>query len=296
MSWPLSCVRPSEPLANHTSFRIGGPAEWFAEPQNLNELVAVLQEAVRIGVPVGTVGGGTNTLAADRGVRGLIVHLGRGFRTVQELSGPDEPSVRVRCGAALLTQRLVYLGARHGWGSVERFAGLPGHVGGAVIMNAQDIGRYVRKVRLVSMDGTLRQLTPDAIHFGYRYTAIEPGIVTDVDLEFPRIPPEEAAASIRTSLAYRNSTQDLRVPSAGCAFKNPPGASAGRLIDEAGLKGVRLGDAQISTRHANFIVNLGYASCDQVLALMEHTQRMVDRHFGVMLEPELRLLGEPWSS
>src|SRR3989338_7773718 len=118
MSWPLSCVRPSEPLANHTSFRIGGPAGWFAEPQSPEELVAVLREAVRSGVPVGAVGGGTNTLAADRGVRGLIVHLGRGFRTVQELSRPDESLVRVRCGAALLTQRLVYLGARHGWGSV----------------------------------------------------------------------------------------------------------------------------------------------------------------------------------
>jgi len=113
-------------------------------------------------------------------------------------------------------------------------------------------------------------------------------------LEFPRVAPETAAEQIRAVLARRNATQEVRLPSAGCAFKNPPGVGAGRLIDEAGLKGARLGDAQISLRHANFIVNLGGATCDDVLSLMEHVQRRVDRQFGVPLEPELRLVGGQW--
>ena len=292
MPWPHACVRRRESLANHTSFRIGGPAEWFAEPSTLDELVSVLREATRVGLPVSVVGGGTNTLAADRGIDGLVIHLGQGFRTVQVDEPPDDPRVSVRCGAALLTQRLVALAAQHGWGDVERLAGLPGQVGGAVVMNAQEIGQFVDRVRIVTFDGTLRELTRDALRFGYRYTALEPGIVAEVVLRFPKVGPAEARERIHQVLTYRNTTQEVRLPSAGCAFKNPTGLSAGRLIDHAGLKGCRIGDAQISQRHANFIVNLGYASCDDVLSVMEYVQRRVDHLFHVLLEPEVRLLGE----
>jgi UDP-N-acetylmuramate dehydrogenase len=194
-----------------------------------------------------------------------------------------------------LTQRLVYLAANRGWGDLEILAGRPGQVGGAVIMNAQDIGRFVQGVTVVSFDGAVRQVDRGALRFGYRYTAMDPGIVTEVTLQFPRVAPHEAAERIRQTLTYRNRTQEVRLPSAGCAFKNPPGTSAGRLIDEAGLKGTRIGDAQISHRHANFIVNLGYATCDQVLSVMEYVQRGVRRTFGVPLEPEVRLLGEVWA-
>jgi UDP-N-acetylmuramate dehydrogenase len=292
MSWPLACVRPLEPLADHTSFRIGGPAEWFAQPQTPEELAQLLQQAGRFGMPVSVVGGGTNTLAADRGIRGLVIHLGRGFRTARELEAPDAPTARVACGASLLTQRLVFLATRHGWGGLETLAGLPGQIGGALAMNAQEIGRFVREVTLVTFDGALRQLNREALHFAYRYTGLEPGIVTEVVLEFPKVAPEEAYERVRQVLQYRNSTQEVRLPSAGCAFKNPPGTGAGRLIDQAGLKGVRIGDAQVSRRHANFIVNLGRATCDDVLSLMEHVQRRVEQEFGVRLDPEVRLLGE----
>lgn len=292
MTWPLSCVRRHEPLANHTSFRIGGPADWFAEPSTLEELVGVLRGASRLGLPVSVVGGGTNTLAADRGVGGVTVRLGRAFRTFQESAEPEAPTARVTCGASLLTQRLVFLATKHGWGELELLAGLPGQLGGAITMNAQNIGRFVRQVTLVSFDGTVRELTRDQLRFSYRYTALEPGIVTAVALEFPRVPPAEAYERIRQALSYRNTTQEVRRPSAGCAFKNPPGASAGRLIDQAGLKGTRIGDAQVSLRHANFIVNLGRATCDDVLSLMEYVQRRVRQVFGVVLEPEVRLLGE----
>jgi len=292
MNWPSACLRQHELLANHTSFRIGGPAEWFAEPSTLDELVELLRGARHRGLPVSVVGGGTNTLAADRGIRGLVVHLGRGFRTVQEAGHRDESAATVHCGSALLTQRLVFLAARHGWGGLEILAGLPGQVGGAVVMNAQGIGQFVRRLTLVSLDGTVRQVTRDQMRFSYRYTAVDPGIITDVVMQFPKVPPAEAYERIRTTLQYRNTTQEVRLPSAGCAFKNPPGLGAGRLIDQAGLKGVRIGDAQVSRRHANFIVNLGRATCDDVLSLMEHIQRRVRHQFGVMLDPEVRLVGE----
>lgn len=292
MTWPLSCIRSREVLANHTSFRIGGPAEYFAEPATLEELLDVLRAASRRGLPVSIVGGGTNTLAADRGLRGLVVHLGRRFRTIEETSHPDDPAAEVRCGSALLTQRLVYLAATCGWGDVESLAGLPGQLGGAVVMNAQGIGRFVQQVGLVSFDGEIRQFTRKQLQFSYRYTALEPGIITEVILRFPKVPPAAAYERIRQVLQYRNATQEVRLPSAGCAFKNPPGLGAGRLIDEAGLKGVRIGDAQVSRRHANFIVNLGQATCDDVLSLMEYMQQRVRRLFGVMLEPEVRLVGE----
>ena len=292
MTWPHNCIRAREPLVNHTSFRIGGPAEWFAEPATVDELATVLRDANRIGLPVSVVGGGTNTLAADRGIRGVTVHLGRGFRTVRELHEPGTRTARVVCGASLLTQRLVFLASRHGWGELDALAGLPGQLGGAVAMNAQNIGRSIQSVTVVSFDGAVRQLSRDALRFHYRYTALPPGIVTEVVLEFPKVPPREAYDRITRALKRRNSTQEVGLPSAGCAFKNPPDVGAGRLIDEAGLKGVRIGDAQISSRHANFIVNLGYASCDDVLSVMEHVQRRVDQVFHVTLEPEPRLIGE----
>ena len=292
MPWPLGCIRQHEPLADHTSFRIGGPAEWFAQPNTLDELIEVLRDAWRVGLPVSVLGGGTNTLAADRGADGLILHLGRGFRTVSEIGHPDDPVATVHCGAALLTQRLVYLAAKYGWGDLEALAGLPGQLGGAVAMNAQGIGRFIRRISLVGLNGTIRELSREQLRFSYRYTALEPGIVADVELQFPRVPVEQAYERIRSALQYRNSTQETRLPSAGCAFKNPPGTGAGRLIDQAGLKGTRIGDAQISQRHANFIVNLGYARCDDVLAVMELAQRRVHQVFGVLLEPEVRLIGE----
>lgn len=295
MTWRDDCIRQHVPLANHTSFRIGGPAEFFAEPSSAEELVNILQRARRLGLPVSVVGGGTNTLAPDRGIRGLVVHLGRGFKSIEDISQPDEPQALVRCGAALLTQRLVYLAAQHGWGELEILAGLPGQLGGALTMNAQDIGRFVQDATIISLDGAFQTLNREAMRFSYRYAALAPGIITNVTLAFPKIAPEAAHERIRQVLQHRNTTQEVRLPSAGCAFKNPPGVGAGRLIDQAGLKGARIGDAQVSQRHANFIVNLGQATCDDVLSLMEHVQRRVQGATGILLEPEVRMIGEQWT-
>lgn len=295
MNWPRPCVRRNEPLANHTSFRIGGPADWYAEPSTMEDLLVLLRAAAAQDVPVSVVGGGTNLLVPDRGVRGLVIRLGSGFRMVEIV--PDDglrTEALVRCGAAVMTQRLVSFAAQHGWDGFELMAGLPGQVGGAVIMNAQQIGRFVERVRLVTTAGEVQELDRRQLRFAYRYSAIDPGIVVDVLLRVTKTDPAAAAARIQQALRYRNDTQDTRLPSAGCAFRNPPGASAGRLIDQAGLKGSRVGDAQVSLRHANFIINDGQATCDDVLSLMEHIQRAVHRTFGVWLEPEVRLFGERW--
>ena len=292
MTWPLDCVRPTESLARHTSFRIGGPAEWFAQPSSLEELIEVLQMARQLGLPVAVVGGGTNCLVADRGVRGLVVHLGPAFRTIQVMDDGDADQTIVRCGAAVLTQRLVRLAGQYGWEGVEVLAGLPGQVGGAVVMNAQYIGQFVEAVTVVTFEGAVMQLRREQITFSYRYTTMKPGLIVDVSLRFRRSDPAVCAQQLQQVLTYRNTTQELRLPSAGCAFKNPPQQSAGRLIDQAGLKGLRIGDARVSQRHANFIVNLGQATCEDVLSLMEYVQRSVRHTFGVWLEPEVRVLGE----
>ena len=198
MNWPLHCVRRNEPLANHTSFRIGGPAEWYAEPSTMDELLALLRVAAANALPVSTIGGGTNLLVPDRGVRGLVIRLGRDFRTVDVVPEEDrtDKTALVRCGAAVMTQRLVTLAGQNGWDGLELMAGLPGQVGGAVMMNAQQIGRFVERVRLVTTGGDVKTLDRDALHFAYRYASIDPGIVVDMLLRLPTMEPAAAAARI----------------------------------------------------------------------------------------------------
>ena len=285
-----------EPLAKHTSLRIGGPVDWFAEPEDLDELRALLEESSQAGEPILLVGGGTNLLASDRGFRGIAIHLRRPYFTQTEIltDASTRDRVRLWCGAGVATNRLVTMAAEQGWGDVERLAGLPGSVGGAVVMNAQEMGQFVEAVLLVDPAGGVHHLTRGALRFHYRYSEMPAGIVARVQLTFPRIPPPDAAAAIEAAFAQRKATQDLSLASAGCAFKNPGGgcAPAGALIDRSGLKGLRVGDAQVSLRHANFIVNLGQARSLDVLELMERVQAQVRQDHGVWLEPEVRILGE----
>lgn len=292
MPWPIDCVRQNEPLANHTSIRIGGPAEWFAQPQSIDALLEVLAEAERLQLPVHVLGGGTNTLVPDRGIRGLVIHLADGFRSLAELHSEKSSEVIIRCGAAMHSQQLVTQAARKGWGGFEWLAGLPGQIGGAVVMNAQNIGSSVKCIRMVTLDGNVIEIPGESLNFAYRYSELPKGIIVEVDLMAPRVAPEMAASDIRVKLDKRNATQDLQFPSSGCAFRNPPGDSAGRLIDAAGLKGARIGDAQLSMVHANFIVNVGCAKADDVLALIEYVRQEIFSEFGIQLEPEVRMIGE----
>ncbi len=254
--------------------------------------MSILREAYKQGTPVSVLGGGTNTLAADRGIKGIVVHLGRAFQTLETLDEAEDAPVRVRCGASLCTQQLAAAAARRGWARGEALAGLPGQIGGAIAMNAQSIGSFVEEITLVSPEGDVHLLRGEQLRFAYRHTVLPPGIIVEALFRFERAPTEEVASAVREVVARRNATQDVLWPSAGCAFRNPQGAAAGQLIEQAQLKGSRIGDAQVSFRHGNFIVNLGYARCDDVLALMEYVRRQVDRTFGITLEPEVRVLGE----
>jgi UDP-N-acetylmuramate dehydrogenase len=252
----------------------------------------VLREAYALHLPVSILGGGTNTLIPDRGIRGLVIHLGAAFSHLEIMPQAADNRIRVRCGAAVLSQQLVSMAARYGWAGFEALAGLPGQVGGAVVMNAQNIGDFVEKVRLVSPQGELIVLDRKQLAFAYRYSELPTGVIVEVILECYPMPAERAAFLIREKLERRNATQDLNYPSSGCAFRNPPEIPAGKLIDQAGLKGTRIGDAQISERHANFIINVGQASAEDVLALVEYVQQKVYQQSGIKLEPEVRMIGE----
>jgi UDP-N-acetylmuramate dehydrogenase len=283
-------VRRDEPLSRHTSYRIGGPADWFAQPETVAELGALLRAAADAGIAVTLLGGGSNMLVGDGGVRGLVVKLGRGFRrTTWRADG-------VRAGAAVQLGRLARESAARGLAGLEHAEGIPGTVGGALFMNAGayggDIAAVVSAVEGVGPDGVPRELPAADIPFRYRRAGLPDGfVVTAVD--FALRPDDVAAVRARMEAvrARRVASQPHGEPNSGSVFKNPAGDHAGRLIEAAGLKGFRVGGARISERHANFIVNGGGAHAADVQTLMAIAQRAVWERSGVWLEPEVRLVG-----
>ena len=283
-------VRADEPLARHTSFRIGGPADVLATPDSALELAAVVRAAAAAGAPLMMLGGGSNMLVGDGGIRGVVVKLGRGFRRIV-WGAPC-----VEAGAAVQLGRLARDAAGRGLAGLAYAEGIPGTVGGALFMNAGayggEIAGSVDEVEGVDAEGRLRRFGRDALAFSYRRTALPPGfLVTSVRF---RLRPE-AVDAVQTRLASardrRTASQPHGLANAGSIFKNPPGDFAGRLVEVAGLKGARVGGARISEQHGNFIVNEGAARATDVQALMQEAQRVVWERSGVWLEPEVRLVG-----
>lgn len=290
-------VRVDEPLARHTSFRIGGPADLLAMPDSVDELATVVREAAAVGVPLGVLGGGSNMLVGDGGIRGVVVKLGRGFRqVVWGEAGGDLPAGSVRAGAAVQLGRLARESARQGLAGLEYAEGIPGTVGGALSMNAGayggEIARVVDAVTGVLADGRACTLARDQLTFRYRRAELPAGFVVAA-VTFRLVPESRDAilARLESARARRIAGQPSGEPNAGSIFKNPQGDHAGRLIERAGLKGVRVGGARISERHANFIVNEGTARAADVQAVMAIAQRVVWERSGVWLEPEVRLIG-----
>jgi UDP-N-acetylmuramate dehydrogenase len=281
----------ARPLADLTSFRIGGPADYFVVVETDAELCDAMRAAAQADVSSFCLGAGTNLLVSDRGVRGMVVHLGDSFRRIVV------DGTAVRAGAAAQFGALVAAVVERGLKGLEFGEGIPGTVGGGLVMNAGafggEIARVVTRVHGVTREGDLRALTNDEVKFGYRRTALPAGfVITRVDFKLEAGDRDDLRATIAQLHAKRAARQPNGVPNAGSVFKNPPGNYAGRLLEGAGLKGVRMGGAAFSDRHANFIVNLGGARADEVRALMEMARQRVGEVSGVWLEPEVKLVGD----
>jgi UDP-N-acetylmuramate dehydrogenase len=285
-------ARPGASLARYTSFRIGGPADLLVVPDTAGELSHVLATASAFGVRVTLLGGGSNVLVGDGGMRGIVVRLGRGFRTIDWHDAP-----LIRAGAAVQLGRLARGAATRGLAGLEYAEGIPGTVGGALFMNAGAYGGEVADAvdaveGIVPDGGTMTEIPGSALPFGYRRAGVPPGfVVTAVRFRLRREPAAAVRARMDDARARRVAAQPHGSANAGSIFKNPRGDHAGRLIDQAGLKGARAGRARISEQHANFIVNEGGARAAEVKALMDLAQRVVWERSGVWLEPEVQLVG-----
>ncbi|WP_258359334.1 UDP-N-acetylmuramate dehydrogenase [Moorella sulfitireducens (nom. illeg.)] len=280
----------NEPLARHTTWRIGGPADLFARPVTAGEFDFCLDFARQKGLPLHIMGNGSNLLVCDGGVRGLVVQT-RSWRQVIV----REEGIRA-CSGALLS-RVLEVAARHGLGGLEFAAGIPATIGGAVVMNAGTpegcLGDIVRGVEVIAPDGSRRYLEYGDITFSYRSTSLRrSGVVVTVDLAMTAVDPRLIEARVKANLERRRARQPLEWPNAGSVFKNPPGDYAGRLIEEVGAKGWQAGRAQVSAKHANFIINLGGARATDVLELIARIREAVAGSFGVNLELEVEVWGE----
>lgn len=287
--------RRDEPLARHTSFRIGGPADLFVDAASGPELQCVLAACAAAECPVFFLGGGTNLLVSDRGIRGLVLKLGKPFDFVEW--GLDADGADLRAGAAVPFKRLVSQTVAAGLAGLEFGEGIPGTLGGGLLMNAGafggEIGRVVVALEGVDATGAAVVLPRERLGFAYRRLTLPARVVvTAVRLRLIRGDAATLAAAVADAKARRDRHQPKGHPNAGSIFKNPAGAYAGRLLEDAGLKGARLGDAMFSDRHANFIVNLGRARAADVRGLVDLGRRVVERRTGVVLEPEVRFVGE----
>jgi UDP-N-acetylmuramate dehydrogenase len=284
-------VRASMPLAELTSFRIGGPADLFVNVEDETELMHAKAAAYRAGVPCFCLGAGTNLLVSDRGMRGLVVRLGDGFGKIKI------DDTKVVAGAAAAFGALVQAVVDRGLEGLEFGEGIPGTVGGGLVMNAGafggEIAKVVTLVHGVTEAGEALALTKDDVKFAYRRTDLPSHfIITRVDFELAHGDRERLTSRVAELKAKRASRQPRGVPNAGSIFKNPPGNFAGKLLEGAGLKGTRLGGAAFSDQHANFIVNLGGAQAAEVRALIDMARNKVKEQSGVLLEPEVRLVGD----
>lgn len=294
-------VRSRVPLADLTTFKVGGPAEYFIETRSSDEVLAALRAAHANGVPVTLLGGGSNVLVADTGVTGLVIRP-RGGEV------RDVDSGHIRADAAITINGLVRWTLNHGRAGLESWAGTPGTVGGAIYGNAHFggrlIGELVSQVRAAARNGTVIDVAAAEMAFEYDRSRLQKTGEVLLSAVFRAAPGDSAAlrSVARASLAFRKRTQPLDTPSAGCIFQNPqPGRdhlpdgmpfSAGALIDRVGLKGSAIGGARVSPTHGNFIVNNGRATADEIRRLIARCKSEVRERFGVTLEEEIVYLGE----
>ena len=292
-------IRPSEPMALHTTFKVGGPADVLFEPSSIEEIRTAVSYARETPVPLTILGNGSNVVVSDRGIRGLVLVLGNQFADFRVTGG------RIEAQAGLQLARLSAVAMQNGLGGLEFASGIPGTVGGAVLMNA---GAYehcmadiLTEATCLTPDGSLLTLPADRLNLAYRSSVFSDGqplagsVILSMVVELPERPIDEIRQEIIELGRRRTASQPLEWPSAGSAFKRPPGHYAGRLIADCGLKGCRVGGAEVSEKHAGFVINAASATASDVRCLFRRVQGEVFRKTGVWLSPEVRFIGD-WSA
>ncbi|AUB39460.1 murB, UDP-N-acetylmuramate dehydrogenase [Nostoc flagelliforme CCNUN1] len=287
-------IKPQASLSAFTSYRVGGAADLYVAPRNLEALQASLKYAKERNLKVTTLGAGSNLLVSDRGISGLVIatrHL--------RFSNFDPKTGQLTVAAGESIPSLALAAAELGWQGLEWAVGIPGTAGGAVVMNAgahnSCIADMLVSAQVLSPDGTLETLTPEQLGYSYRTSLLQGGdrIVTQATLQLaPGADPAKVVAITREHKKHRLSTQPYNFPSCGSVFRNPKPYSAGWLIEQTGLKGYQIGGAQVAQLHANFIVNRGGAKASDIFCLIRHIQHQVQERWSINLEPEVKMLGE----
>lgn len=284
-------IRREEPLSRHTTFRVGGPAEYLVTPQ-IAQIPQIVELCRRFEQPLTVIGNGSNLLIADGGLRGVVMEIGKAAAGIRVI---DEEDLVVSAGS-LLSETAAFA-AKEGLAGMEFAAGIPGSLGGAVVMNAGAYGGEMKDilsgVRVLTQRGEIRVRPADELELSYRHSRMmdEQDIVLEARLNLTQDSTAVIRARMEELRKKRVEKQPLEYPSAGSTFKRPEGYFAGKLIEDAGLRGFRVGDAQVSEKHCGFVINRGAATAAQILELMQEVQRRVREHSGVDLEPEVRLLG-----
>jgi UDP-N-acetylmuramate dehydrogenase len=293
-------IREQEDLAPWTFWKVGGPADFFCLPRGADEVIEALQWSQSRGLPWTVLGGGSNVLISEKGVEGLVICL-------RELTGVEEKNIegeiRIRALAGTPKSELLKIFLKYKLAPALFLSGLPGDVGGGIVMNAgvsesiapKEFNEIVTAFEVVKEEGgrfLSRRFTHDEIRWHYRHSeGWQPGIVVAAELAWPDEPDAEMMNKVKAATRNRLAKQPLNFPSCGSVFKNPPGHKSGALIEQAGLKGFSVGDAQVSEKHANFIINRGKARAGEVHAVIEHVKAAVKKKFAVDLQTEVRYLG-----
>jgi UDP-N-acetylmuramate dehydrogenase len=283
-------LKTQEPLSRHTSLAVGGPADYYADANSLQELVSLRKISTSERLPVFFLGAGSNLLVSDKGIRGLVIHLQGEFKRV-EFEG-----TRVKAGAGVMMPALAKQAAERGLSGIESLIGVPGTIGGGLVMNAGTregwLGTVVTSVQVIGDSLESETLDSKALDFNYRHSNLEGKWITAAELTLKSDEPASIMKRIESLLQYRTRTQPLTTANCGSVFKNPAEGPAAQWIEKAGFKGTAVGGARVSERHANFIINEGQATAQDVRELISRIQKKVQEQFSVRLEPEVKFAGE----
>lgn len=291
-------VLKDEPLFKHTTFRVGGPADWFVLVDSVDILTEILALCGEFDVPWTILGNGSNVLASDEGFRGVVLHLAGEFEEISMEEDLNQGILYVTAGAGAALSKLSYRTGKKGFTGLEFASGIPGTVGGAVWMNAGAYGGEIKDTlvdaTVLTKDGMVVTKTVDELQLGYRHSALQETGELVLFARFSLLVRQriQIYVIVESYKKARLSKQPLEYPSAGSTFKRPEGYFAGKLIQDAGLSGYSIGGAEVSTKHAGFVINKGGATASDVYALIQHIKKTVQEKFQVTLEPEVRLLGK----